>query len=215
MAIFKSQEERAAIKRTKQEVVADKLLTKIFNTLSDDLCLNGAPCDPVRLKKSVGGSDDLLGFAKNGFGMLTKDVGALTVEQVKDNKAFQQYQDALNERGYALTDLSTNKASGRSLTTFRLGAYLENGLGVGVGATAIAMGNAFTGGLLVLGIGLGYGLTMGSLSDKSAASLSFNIAAIDKQEADWDSLELDPYETLAEVQAAKPKSDKTPKGLVV
>ncbi|MEC9236503.1 MAG: hypothetical protein VX803_09670, partial [Pseudomonadota bacterium] len=119
MAFFKSKEERAAIKRAKQEGAADKLLTKIFNTLSDDLRLNGAPSDPVRLKKSVGGSDNLLGFAKNGFGMLTKDVGALTVEQVKDNKAFQQYQNALNERGYALTDLSTNKALGRSLTAYK------------------------------------------------------------------------------------------------
>ncbi|MEC7575813.1 MAG: hypothetical protein VX740_11250 [Pseudomonadota bacterium] len=215
MAFFKNKEEREAIKRAKQEVAADKLLTKIFNTLSDDLRLNGAPSDPVRLKKSVGGSDNLLGFAKNGFGMLTKDVGALAVEQVKDNKAFQQYQNALNERGYALTDLSTNKALGRSLTAYKAGAYLENGLGIGAGATAVVTGGAVTGGLLILGLGLGYGLSMGKLSDKSAASLSFNIAAIDKQEADWDALELDPYETLAEVQAAKPKSDKTPKGLIV
>ncbi|MGN7502996.1 MAG: hypothetical protein ACTHPO_08475 [Alphaproteobacteria bacterium] len=214
MAFFKSKEERAAIKRAKQEGAADKLLTKIFNTLSDDLRLNGAPSDPVRLKKSVGGSDNLLGFAKNGFGMLTKDVGALTVEQVKDNKAFQQYKNALNERGYALTDLSTNKALGGSLTAYKAGAYLENGLGVGGSATAIATG-AVAGGFLVLGLGLGYGLIAGRLSDKNAASLSFNIAAIDKQEADWDALELDPYETLAEVQAAKPKSDKMPKGLIV
>ena len=214
MAFFKSKEERAAIKRAKQEGAADKLLTKIFNTLSDDLRLNCAPSDPVRLKKSVGGSDNLLGFAKNGFGMLTKDVGALTVEQVKDNKAFQQYKNALNERGYALTDLSTNKALGGSLTAYKAGAYLENGLGVGGSATAIATG-AVAGGFLVLGLGLGYGLIAGRLSDKNAASLSFNIAAIDKQEADWDALELDPYETLAEVQAAKPKSDKMPKGLIV
>ncbi|MAH05572.1 MAG: hypothetical protein CL561_08435 [Alphaproteobacteria bacterium] len=215
MAFFKSKEERAAIKRAKQEAAADKLLTKIFNTLSDDLRLNGAPSDPMRLKKSVGGSDDLLGFVKNGFGMLTKDVGALTVEQVKDNKAFQQYQNALNERGYALTDLSTNKALGKSLAVYKVGAYLENGLGVGGGATAIVTGGAVTGGLLILGLGLGYGLTAGRLSDKNAASLSFNIAAVDKQEADWDSLELDLYETLAEVQAGKPKSDKTPKALIV
>ncbi|MEC9236180.1 MAG: hypothetical protein VX803_08015, partial [Pseudomonadota bacterium] len=122
--------------------------------------------------------------------------------------------NALNERGYALTDLSTNKALGGSLTAYKAVAYLENGLGVGGSATAIATG-AVAGGFLVLGLGLGYGLIAGRLSDKNAASLSFNIAAIDKQEADWDALELDPYETLAEVQAAKPKSDKTPKGLIV
>ncbi len=101
--------EKAEAKRI---ATLDKCLTNVFNELSRnlDIAVDAIANNNGVVTRYIGGANSAWEFVKNGAALGVKDVGEPTVDDIKKNKAYNNYVRVMDDQGYDVEIIQTKKA---------------------------------------------------------------------------------------------------------
>lgn len=165
--------QKEKIKIEKRLVNIDKALTQIFNDLNnnDDAIIKAIEKDNGILTLNVGGYNNIKQYFNKAGGLLTQDLGDISLEMLNRNEAYKAYKARLEEEGLSIDYLAT-KENGDSFFGKLLGGTLcANG----------ALGLVVIPPVGALSIGLGMHLLSGSNSASSKLYLHVKEKDLEEQ----------------------------------